>query len=159
MGTPKSPTYSPCSPTYSPKSPARSEDDSSSPPVPCGGVSPIVAAVPRKAETDPENTAPVVEPLDEETLSVGATTSIVPPPVVSPSVPLTLRHRVAMLQCVADRWVLHQAQLMVARGTKERTYRVMKGVCKRYKEAKAKLVAIDQQARVKSAAKLSSESE
>ena len=93
----------------------------------------------------------MVEPLDDLTLSSGSSTvAAASHPVASPSIPLTLRHGVAMLQCVADRWVLHQAQLMVARGVREKSYRVMQGVRKRYKDAKEKVILCDQQAKVKS---------
>ena len=39
---------------------------------------------------------------------------------------------------------------MVARGVREKSYRVMQGVRKRYKDAKEKVILCDQQAKVKS---------
>ena len=91
--------------------------------------------------------------VDDATLRVGTSMRSAAPPVTSPSAPLTLRHRVAMLQCVADRWVLQQTQRMVTRGTKERSFRIMAGVIKRYKTDREKVSACDQQARVKFLAK------
>ena len=105
-------------------------------------------------EDDSSSSASTAElALDDATLRVGSSMRATVPPVTSPSVPLTLRHRVAMLQCVADRWVLQQTQRMVTRGTKERSLRIMTGVIKRYTAAREKVSACNQQARVRSLAK------
>ena len=113
----------------------------SGPKSPC--YSPCVAE-----EDDSSSSASTAElALDDATLRVGSSMRSTAPPVTSPSAPLTLRHRVAMLQCVADRW------RMVTRGTKERSLRIMTGVIKRYKAAREKVSACDQQARVRFLAK------
>ena len=149
MSTPNSPVYSPCakpgSPLENQSTPLRANRVASPPP----------PAAPRKS------TGPEAEPLDNLVLGSDPSSSVAAAshPVSSPSVPLTLRHRVAMLQCVADRWVLHQAQMMVARGVKEKSYRVMQGVRKRYCEAKAKVVDYDAKARVRSNVKSDSETD
>ena len=72
-----------------------------------------------------------------------------PAGVGSPSVRLTLRHRVAMLRCVADRWVLAQVQHILARGTQEPSLKVLQGARTRFHDARDRLEKCNRRAVVK----------
>ena len=72
-----------------------------------------------------------------------------PAGVGSPSARLTLRHRVAMLRCVADRWVLAQVQHLVARGTQEPSLKVLQGVRTRFHDARDRLEKCNRRAIIK----------
>ena len=72
-----------------------------------------------------------------------------PAGVGSPSVRLTLRHRTAMLRCVADRWVLAQVQHILARGTQEPSLKVLQGARTRFRDARERLEKCNRRAIVK----------